>query len=98
MEKENNGVLMETTDWPLSFFYNSFKSITELENKANVLLLYMTYCSLSFWEDGFCATKFLCKKTGLSKEQVIEAKQELLNLGLIEETSTGVTVHFYLEN
>lgn len=98
MEKENNGILMETTDWPLSIFYTSFKSIIESENKANVLLLYMTYCSLSFWEEGFCATRIMCKKTGMNKEQFIEAKQELLKLGLIEETSTGLMVHFYLEN
>jgi hypothetical protein len=98
MEKENSGVLMETKDWPLSFFYNSFTSILNLENNANVLLVYMTYCALSFWEDGEDTTDFMCEKTGLDKPQFLKAKKALLELGLIELTETGLTVHFYLEN
>ena len=96
MEKENNGCITETTEIPICLFYNTFKGIFELENNANVLLLYIAYCSFSFWEEGTDSIDFMCQKTKLSKSQFIQAKKELKKLGLIEKTETGLLIHYFI--
>lgn len=89
MEKQNGGVLMETSDFPLTVYAKTCHEIYQSENSSDVMALYISYCAISFWKKETVSAKSMCSMLKMSKVRFMKARKELERLGLIDLSIKG---------